>query len=142
MVCTIDFAGSFAKHLGVKLPEDACLDSLDVMNALLGKKKAKGRSHLIVQDNGRGNNYGYRAGDWKLHRHDSMKTNNFQVNKLLGEQRGQKVPQFALFDLAQDPAERNNLAKKNPKILKKMKGELQNFIEIGRSRETWYRRVC
>jgi hypothetical protein len=28
--------------------------------------------------------------------------NNYQVNKLLGEQRGQKVPQFALFDLSKE----------------------------------------
>ena len=83
VVCTIDFAGSLANHLGVKLPQDACLDSLNVMDAMLGKKKAKGRPHLIQQDNGRGNNYGYRVGNWKLQRHDSKKTNNYQVNKLL-----------------------------------------------------------
>jgi arylsulfatase A len=41
VVCTIDFAGSLANHLGVKLPEDACLDSLDVMDAMLGKKELK-----------------------------------------------------------------------------------------------------
>ena len=41
VVCTIDFAGSLANHLGVKLPEDACLDSLNVMDAMLGKKGAK-----------------------------------------------------------------------------------------------------
>ena len=134
VVCTIDFAGSFANHLDIKLPEDACLDSLDVMDALLGKKKAQGRPHLIQQDNGRGNNYGYRVGSWKLQRHDSKKTNNYQVNKLLGEQRGQKVPQFALFDLSKDPIEKNNLSEKNPKIFAKMKAELQKFLDDGRSR--------
>jgi len=134
VVCTIDFAGSLAKHLGVTLPKDACLDSLDVMDALLGKKKATGRPHLIQQDNGRGGNYGYRAGKWKLQRHDSRKTQNFQVNKLLGSQRGQKVPQYALFDLANDPAEKDNLAEKNPKVLTKMQEELQMILDAGRSR--------
>ena len=134
VVCTIDFAGSLANHLGVKLPEDACLDSLDVMDAMLGKKGAKGRPHLIQQDNGRGNNYGYRAGKWKLQRHDSKKTQNFQVNKLLSSQRGQPVPQYALFDLSKDPAEKNNLAEKNPKVFERMKSELQKFLDDGRSR--------
>jgi arylsulfatase A len=134
VVCTIDLAGSLANHLGVKLPKDACLDSLDVMDSMLGKKKAKGRPHLIQQDNGRGNNYGYRVGDWKLQRHDSKKTNNYQVNKLLGGQRGQKVPQFALFDLSKDPAEKNDLSTEHPKILSKMKTELQKFLDDGRSR--------
>jgi arylsulfatase A len=134
VVCTIDFAGSLASHLGIKLPEDACLDSLDVMDAMLGKKGSKGRPHLIQQDNGRGNNYGYRAGKWKLQRHDSKRTQNFQVNKLLSSQRGQPVPQYALFDLSKDPAEKNNVANKNPKVFERMKSELQKFLDDGRSR--------
>ena len=82
MVCTIDLATSLANHLNVSIPKDACLDSLDVMNALLGKK-GRGRSHLVQQDNGRGNNYGYRVGNWKLQRHDSKRKRNVVVtNKL------------------------------------------------------------
>ena len=56
------------------------------------------------------------------------------MNKLLGEQRRQKVPQFALFDLSKDPTEKNNLSEKNPKIFTKMKAELQKFLDDGRSR--------
>jgi arylsulfatase A len=104
------------------------------MDAMLGKKGAKGRPHLIQQDNGRGNNYGYRAGKWKLQRHDSKRTQNFQVNKLLSSQRGQPVPQYALFDLSKDPAEKNNVANKNPKVFERMKSELQKFLDDGRSR--------
>ena len=104
------------------------------MDAMLGKKGAKGRPHLIQQDNGRGNNYGYRVGKWKLQRHDSKKTNNYQVNKLLSSQRGQKVPQFALFDLSKDSYEKNNLAEKNPKVFERMKSGLQKFLDDGRSR--------
>ena len=114
--------------------DDACLDSIDVMDAILGKKNAQGRPHIIQQDNGRGGNYGYRAGKWKLQRHDSMKTSNFQVNKLLGSQRGQKVPRYALFDLSKDPSEKNNLADKRPKVFESMKVELQKFLDDGRSR--------
>ena len=42
MVCTIDLATSLANHLNVSIPKDACLDSLDVMNALLGKERSEG----------------------------------------------------------------------------------------------------
>ena len=63
-----------------------------------------------------------------------MKTNNFQVNKLLGSQRGQKVPRYALFNLSEDPTEKNNLADKRPKVFERMKAELQKFLEEGRSR--------
>jgi hypothetical protein len=53
---------------------------------------------------------------------------------LLSSQRGQPVPQYALFDLSQDPAEKNNLAEKNPKVFERMKSELQKFLDDGRSR--------
>ena len=68
IVCTIDMAASFAALTGTKLPEEACPDSFNVLGALLGKKGAKGRDHLVQQDNGRGGNYGYRVGNWKLQR--------------------------------------------------------------------------
>ena len=82
VVCTIDFAGSLANYLNVKLPDDACLDSLDVMDAMLGKKELKEDPHLssrimvvettmvTVQESG--NCKGMTP----------KKTQNFQVNKL------------------------------------------------------------
>ena len=79
-------------------------------------------------------NYGYREGKWKLQKHDSQKTQNFQVNKLLSSQRGQKVPQFALFDLSKDPAEKNDLSAVHPKRLEKMKIKLQKLLDDGRTR--------
>ena len=57
----MDLAASFASLTGAELTDDACLDSIDVMDALLGKGGAKG-DHLIQQDNGRGGNYGLRVG--------------------------------------------------------------------------------
>ena len=67
-------------------------------------------------------------------RHLTKKTQNFQVNKLLSSQRGQPVPQYALFDLSKDPAEKNNVADENPKVFERMKSELQKFLDDGRSR--------
>ena len=83
MVCTIDLAASFAALTGVELPKDACPDSFDVMDALLGKEGAKGRRHLVQQDNGKGGNYGFRAGKWKLQRHDSKRKRNTVVSNKL-----------------------------------------------------------
>jgi arylsulfatase A len=44
------------------------------------------------------------------------------------------APRLALYDLSKDPREKNNLAEKNPEILKKMKNELQKILDDGRSR--------
>jgi arylsulfatase A-like enzyme len=131
MVCTIDFAASFASLTGVELPNEACPDSFDIMDALLGKKGAKGRRHLIQQDNGKGGNYGFRAGKWKLQRHDSKRKRNVVVTNKLANS---PAPRFALFDLSQDELEENNIAKAHPKVLERMKHRLQKIIDSGRSR--------
>jgi arylsulfatase A-like enzyme len=129
IVCTIDLAASCAALAGVDLPSDGCLDSMNVSAALLGKDNAKGRDHLIQQDNGRGGNYGFRVGDWKLVRHDSKKTRNTGLRL-----QGRPVNRFELYNLAEDPSESRNVMKEHPAIAEKMKRRLAELIENGKSR--------
>jgi len=131
LVCTIDLAASLAAHAGVKLPKDGCLDSFDVMGALLGKKGAKGRDHLVEQDNGRGGNYGFRVGNWKLQRHDSKKKRNVVVSDKLANS---PAPRYALFDLSKDVREKKNVTEQNPEVFQRMTKQLQKIIDDGRSR--------
>ncbi len=42
MVCTIDLPASLAALTGVNIPDDACLDSFNIMGALLGEDGAPG----------------------------------------------------------------------------------------------------
>lgn len=132
IVCTIDLAASFAALSGVELPEDSCRDSFDVLGALLGDTGAEGRDHLIQQDNGNGGNYGFRVGNWKLHRHDSKRTRNLIVEKQLVNT---PVPQFQLFDLSTDPAETVNLIEHHPDVAERMKRQLEELIAAGGSRK-------
>lgn len=129
VVCTIDLAASCAALAGAELPEDACLDSFNVLGAMLGEKNAKGRDHLVQQDNGKGGNYGLRNGDWKLTRHDSKKTRNTALRL-----EGRPVPQYQLFNLESDPGERTDVSKDNPEVAKKMQDQLAQLIKAGRSR--------
>ncbi len=132
MVCTIDLASSLASLTGVKLPSNACLDSFDVMDALLGKSGVKGRDHLIQQDNGSAGNYGFRVGTWKLLRHDSKRTRNLKVDKQLEDS---QVPAFQLFDLAKDPGETKNVIAEFPDVAERLKAHLTSLLDAGRSRE-------
>ena len=129
VVCTIDFAASFAAMTGVSLPVDGCLDSFNVLDALLGKPDASGRSHLVQQDNGRGGNYGLRVGNWKLQRHDSRKKRNVKLRL-----QTHKAPRYALFDLAQDPSEKKNVLQEHPQVAQKLTQQLEELIKAGRSR--------
>ena len=136
IVCTIDMATSLANYLDVEIPEDACLDSLDVMPALLGQPGARGRENLIQQDNGRNGvegSFGYRSGKWKLQR----KVNRPRQSK--GEKGKSAAPAEAkithrLFDLESDPGESRDLAEQNPEIVERLRIELQHFLDDGRSR--------
>ena len=131
IVATIDLAASLAAFTGVPLPQDACLDSHDVMNALLGLPDAEGRLHFIQQDNGRAGNFGFRKGHWKLQRHDKQTANNVVVEARLTTT---KVPQYRLFNLSDDPGETRNLMEKHPDIAEMMIAELAEHIAAGRTR--------
>ena len=129
LVCTIDLAASSAALAGASLPQEACLDSFNLADALLGKKGANGRDHLIQQDNGQGGNYGFRVGNWKLLRHDSKRTKNTSLRL-----QGRQVNQYQLFNLKTDPSESTNVINENQEIASRMKKQLEALIAAGRSR--------
>ena len=131
VVCTIDFAASFAKLTGQELPSEACTDSLDVMGAMLGEKGAAGRDHLVQQDNGKDGTYGFRVGDWKLHRSSKKRARNVVVEKKLANT---PVPEYQLFNLKDDPAEKKNVIDAHPEVAEKLKGRLAQIIQEGRTR--------
>ncbi len=129
LVCTIDLASSLAAMTGAKVADDACLDSFNILGALLGDANAKGREHLVQQDNGQGGNYGLRVGDWKLQRHDQKRARN--VNLVLVPT---KVERFRLYDLSKDPGEKNDVSADNPEVFQQMQNRLEYIIQEGRSR--------
>jgi len=129
LVCTIDFAASFAALAGVKLVDDACVDSFNVLGAMLGEDDAKGRNHLVQQDNGRGGNYGLRVGQWKLQRHDSKRARNVELRLV-----NTPVPRYQLFDLSTDPGEKHNVIGDHPDVAKRLTAQLSKLIDDGRSR--------
>ncbi len=132
IVATIDLPASFAALNGTPLPKDSCLDSFDVSGALLGKPGAKGRDHLIQQDNGQVGNFGFRVGNWKLLRHDSKSARNILVEAQLANT---QVPQFQLFDLSKDPGETRDVLAQNTAVAEKMQAQLVAYIAAGRTRK-------
>jgi len=131
IVTTIDLAASLASLTGTPLPADACLDSFDLSGALLGQPGAKGREHFIAQDNGGTGNYGFRAGPWKLVRHDTKSARNLVVERTLANT---PVPQFQLFNLSNDPYESTDVLAQNPEVAEELKTRLAALIAAGRSR--------
>ena len=132
MVCTIDVCASLAKLTGQPLPDDGCLDSFDVLGALMGVDGAKGRDHLVQQNNGNNGTWALRYKDWKLHRYDRRTARNVVVERKLANT---KVPQYQLFNLTDDPQENRDVSKENPQVAIRLQRQLKDIIESGRSRK-------
>jgi arylsulfatase A-like enzyme len=131
VVCTIDLVASAAALAGVELPADACLDSFDVSEALIGREGARGRDHLVQQDNGQGGNFGLRVGNWKLQRHDSRRARNVRVTE---ELTNTDVARYRLYDLSSDPGETQDVRDEHPEVAGQLIARLNGLIEAGRSR--------
>jgi len=129
MVSTIDLAASMAALAGMDLPDDGILDSFNVLDALLGKRGAKGRKYIVSQDNGLRGNYGLRVGNWKLQRHDAKTMYNGDLSMNMWS-----VPRFSLFNLEEDIKEATDVSDQNPEVFDRLKNQLQFIIDQGRTR--------
>jgi arylsulfatase A len=109
------------------VPEGAFSDSVDLSDVLLAKENATLRGPLVTQDNGQAGNFGYRSGNWKLMRLDSQRATNVELRLTQTT-----LPNLQLFDLDQDPEERENLVDKYPDIVESLSKELDTIL--GRQR--------
>jgi arylsulfatase A-like enzyme len=130
IVCTVDLAASCAALAGVALPDNACRDSFNVLPALLGESGAKGRDHLLQQDNN-GTNFGLRSGDWKLVRMKAKGKSQAVVNP---KNRNDTGGLHRLYHLPDDPAEENDVSAKNLEKTQELIAKLDALIAAERSR--------
>ncbi|MCA8999273.1 MAG: arylsulfatase [Planctomycetaceae bacterium] len=131
VVCTIDLAASLSALVGESIPPKACLDSYNLLGALLGEDGARGRDHLVQQDNGNTGTLAIRVGDWKLHHYPRKSARHLIVEKELANA---KVPEFLLYNLAEDPGEKKNVIQEFPEIAERLKSQLIGIVKDGRTR--------
>ena len=131
IVCTLDFPASLAALAGVALPDDACLDSQNILPALLGEPGAKGRGHLIQQDNGMSGNFGFRVGEWKLVRQKKALQTSAVVTT---GKRPRQAKLHSLYHLPSDPGETSDLSESQPEKTRELIEMLDAQIAAGRTR--------
>lgn len=123
LVCTIDFAASFASLAGASMPQDGLRDSEDVSGALSGNKSSIGRSSLVQQDNGTNGTFGFREGKWKLIRHGTKTVSNVMLRLV-----PTPAERHELYNLTNDPNEQRNVIDLYPDIAARMKRSLDATI--------------
>jgi arylsulfatase A-like enzyme len=117
LVSQVDLLSSLATLSGQPLPDDAAPDSMNVLPALLGKSP-QGRREL-VEDAGV---LSLVDGDWKLIQPSDRPAMNKNTHTELGN-----APEPQLYNLANDPGEKNNVATQQPQRVQAM---LQRLAQI------------
>ncbi len=125
IVSQVDLVASMASMVGQTLAPTDAPDSLPVFPALLGGSP-KGRDYVVEQGGGA---LALRRGNLKFIPANLGPQVSANTNVELGNSR---EPQ--LFDLANDPGERTNLAAAQPQVVVRLKEELQRIRGAGFTR--------
>ncbi|MDO6721362.1 arylsulfatase [Psychrosphaera sp. 1_MG-2023] len=116
-----DIVRTMASIVGVQPGQGAATDSYDFSQVLLGQSDKFDRAPMIHHSiKGR---FAIRVGDWKLV--EGKGSGGFSKPANITPKKGQSP--FELYNLALDPAEKNNLADKEPARVKSMLIELNDI---------------
>jgi|TARA_B110000116_G_scaffold257052_1_gene256863 arylsulfatase A len=115
---TIDLLPTFAAISGGKTPNDRTIDGVNIWPVLSGKAKTNVREAFFYYQMDQ--LQAVRSGDWKLFVEMNSKKRNW------GKPEGKR--EMALYNLAEDIHEDNNVADDNPKIVK----SLQRWARVAR----------
>jgi len=126
-ICLIDLMATCADVLDVELPPDAGVDSVSILPALLGKAERPLREATVHHSiNG---SFAIREGDWKL---ILCPGSGGWSSPRSG--RGTKgLPPVQLYNLADDPAEENNVQAEQPEVVRRLATLLEKYVAEGRS---------
>ena len=115
---TIDLLPTFAAISGGKTPNDRIIDGVNIWPVLSGKTKINIREAFFYYQMDQ--LQAIRSGDWKLFVEMNSKKRNW------GKPEGRR--ELALYNLAEDIHEDNNVADDNPKVVK----SLQSWARVAR----------
>lgn len=135
LVSQVDLFATFAATLGYPLPQEAAVDSHNMLPYLTGKSKVIRSSHV---HNTWADNYAIRDGDWLLinakkgYRGDRRGLAK-QWEKRYDYPEDDNLP-VELYQLNKDIGQKTNLAAKHPEKVQAMLELLQKIRKAGRSR--------
>lgn len=124
----VDLYASFAALAGAQLPEEAAIDSENMLDVIMNHPEAAGRKELVTE--GAGHHMNYHAGDWVY----IPPYPGPAVQPNTGIEMGYDMePQ--LYNIRQDIGQYENLAAKYPERLHQMASRLDEILKSERTRE-------
>jgi arylsulfatase A-like enzyme len=130
LIALTDMYATFAALIGVSLPPDAALDSMNVLPALLGQVHARpARETFISHGAGTKGPFGIRLGPWKL-----VQNAGGGIGFGKSAERPARAPH--LFNLADDLSESHDLAAMHPEKVRELSELLASERDQGRTRKS------
>jgi arylsulfatase A len=127
-ICLTDLLATAADITGAKVPANAGEDSVSFLPALLGKDTQPLREAVVHHSiNG---SFSIRQGKWKL---ELCPGSGGWSAPRPGRNDMSDLPAIQLYDLEADIGETKNVYYAHPKIIKRMTGLLQKYVDDGRS---------
>jgi len=132
LITQVDFLPTFAAAAGVDSPAGSrTRDGFNLLNVIKEAPASGGRPHFVAHNGGVNGPFGVREGDWKL----------VQMNTPAGRRGDRRTTEtalgaraekddVALFNLAEDLGEQNDVAEKHPEKVR----ELNQLLEAERQR--------
>ena len=130
LICLTDIMATVAAIIGHKLPASAAEDSYNILPALQGETGDGPIRASVVHHSLRGT-FAIRSGTWKLIV-DELASGGFSRPALVKPKPGD--PGGQLYNLADDPAEKNNLWSAKLEIVKRLSKQLDQIKQAGNSR--------
>ncbi len=126
LVSQMDIYASMAKLVGVDLKEGEAMDSFDILDTLIGQSK-KGREYLLKESIG---GLSVRQKNWKYIA--PIKSTAELPSWIYGKKVEigiSDMPQ--LYDLSVDISEQQNIADKNPQLVKTLQAKIEEIVSEG-----------
>jgi arylsulfatase A-like enzyme len=133
LISHVDMAATFAALTGVALPADAAPDSFNVLPALLGESKTA-RESAIFHNGGTKGPLALRMGQWKFIQAGNGGGYGGKAKAKIQPNAKAMPGKPQLYNLADDPAEANDLAEKMPEKVKEFSDFIAKAREKGRTR--------
>lgn len=127
-ICLTDFMRTFAEITGYKIDDDEAEDSYNLLPVILNPHYSKTIREATVCHSINGS-FTIRQGDGKLLL--AAGSGGWSSPKPGKEEEG--LPPVQLYNLKNDPSEKENLQAQNPEVVQKLTGLLKKYIEDGRS---------
>ncbi len=134
-ICHVDFMATLAALLGVKLPADAGVDSVNILPALLGEIRTAPLREATVHHSALGK-FAIRRGDWVLILAPTGDDNRKQGEPAwFQKDRGYEPhsEKGELFNLATDPTQKQNRYATESQKVQELTALMERYVTEGRS---------